>query len=767
VLADKDSIVTIPFRAFLSNGTAPDTGLSNDSMRASANGAAQFTCTNKISAVSAGAGQYAHVLTASETSILGSLAVWYDQGDFPQHVATIEVVNSNPYSSLSAIAAKDYSSTVTFGVGAIKAATYSGVTVGVGTIAAATYSGVTVGVNNIAAGTYSGATVGINNIAAGSYSGVTIAGVTSGVTLLNGSYSGVTISGVNSGVTLLGGTYSNVTVQVNNGTGVALSATGLDSVSSVGLGVQSIVSQVWDRVLTAATHNIASSAGRRLRSYAGSLLLTGTASAGGPDSITLTGGSATDALYVGCGITIVGGTGAGQSRYIVGYVGGTTVASVARHWTTAPDNTSVFEVVADNQIAFIAMGSAQTAAAGTITLAAASSAVTDIYKGQGIRILAGTGDDQERLITGYAGATKVATIDRAWTTIPAVGDFYGTLSGSMANVGAITPATYSGVTVSTAGGSFTLADGDYSAVTVRVGGIKPDTYSGVTVETTGGTFSLADGDYSGVTVRVGGMKAQVYSGVTIAGVTSGVTLLGGQYSDVSSGGVTRVNSNVSLAAGTWSGVTVGVNNVAAGSYSGVTIAGVTSGVTLLPGQYSGATVGIDNIKPASYSGVTVAGVTSGVTLLAGTYSDVTIGGVTRVNSNVSLASGTWSGVTVGTNNIAAGSYSGVTIAGVTSGVTVLAGGIAAASFAAGAIDAAAVATDTEDAIADALLARNVAGGSSTGRTVKQALYSLRNKVAIDGSVATVYGVDDATASWVMSIATVSVNSGIINVVDPG
>ena len=53
MLADKDSIVTVPFRVFLSNGTAPDVGVSNDSIRGSANGAAQFTLTNKVSAVSA------------------------------------------------------------------------------------------------------------------------------------------------------------------------------------------------------------------------------------------------------------------------------------------------------------------------------------------------------------------------------------------------------------------------------------------------------------------------------------------------------------------------------------------------------------------------------------------------------------------------------------------------------------------------------------------------------------------------------------------
>ena len=53
--------------------------------------------------------------------------------------------------------------------------------------------------------------------------------------------------------------------------------------------------------------------------------------------------------------------------------------------------------------------------------------------------------------------------------------------------------------------------------------------------------------------------------------------------------------------------------------------------------------------------------------------------------------------------------------------------------------------------ADALLGRNVAGGSSSGRTVSQALYFLRNRWTISGGTLTVYGTDDTTSSWTASI----------------
>ena len=72
--------------------------------------------------------------------------------------------------------------------------------------------------------------------------------------------------------------------------------------------------------------------------------------------------------------------------------------------------------------------------------------------------------------------------------------------------------------------------------------------------------------------------------------------------------------------------------------------------------------------------------------------------------------------------------------------------------------------------ADALLARNLEGGSSTGRTVSEALYALRNKVAmssITGTTATVtvYKTDDSTASHTMA-ATLTSGTNPITGVDP-
>jgi len=61
---------------------------------------------------------------------------------------------------------------------------------------------------------------------------------------------------------------------------------------------------------------------------------------------------------------------------------------------------------------------AQAGAAGTITLDAGASAIDDFYVGQRVRLHAGSGIGQTRLITAYNGTTKVATVARNWKTNP-------------------------------------------------------------------------------------------------------------------------------------------------------------------------------------------------------------------------------------------------------------------------------------------------------------------------------------------------------------
>lgn len=61
---------------------------------------------------------------------------------------------------------------------------------------------------------------------------------------------------------------------------------------------------------------------------------------------------------------------------------------------------------------------AQGGTSSSITLASTASSTTDAYKGMYVKIIDGKGKDQINKIIGYAGNTKVATVEKAWTTNP-------------------------------------------------------------------------------------------------------------------------------------------------------------------------------------------------------------------------------------------------------------------------------------------------------------------------------------------------------------
>lgn len=183
-----------------------------------------------------------------------------------------------------------------------------------------------------------------------------------------------------------------------------------------------IAAAVWDRLLTGATHNIPASAGRILRTIGlpGSFVIhSGTAQAGATTTITLdTAASTTNNAYLGTLITLTGGTGLGQTRTIVNYVGATRVATVNRPWVTTPNNTTTFAIYANTASLFSDEGTAQAGGATSITLATTASATNDLYANSFVTITSGTGSGQTRTITAYNGTTKVATVDSAWSVAP-------------------------------------------------------------------------------------------------------------------------------------------------------------------------------------------------------------------------------------------------------------------------------------------------------------------------------------------------------------
>lgn len=160
----------------------------------------------------------------------------------------------------------------------------------------------------------------------------------------------------------------------------------------------------------------------------------GLAQTGGAQVITLqSDASPVDDVYIDGYITIIGGTGAGQSRQISDYVGVTKVATVDQPWQVQPDGTSQYIIEPGSRVPALSTvwdtlvanaqaagsfgelfqptrrGTAQAGTTTTITLDSLASAVDDFYVGQLLIVTGGTGAGQAAFITDYVGATKVAT----------------------------------------------------------------------------------------------------------------------------------------------------------------------------------------------------------------------------------------------------------------------------------------------------------------------------------------------------------------------
>lgn len=182
-----------------------------------------------------------------------------------------------------------------------------------------------------------------------------------------------------------------------------------------------IVDLTWDEPLTGATHNVPTSAGRRVRNLADLAIIDGTAvsSGTGTNQIVLDGDASTvDGAYDPALIAIVNGTGAGQSRIILQYNGTTKTATVDRDWKVNPDATSEYVIYGDAGRQHVNEGLAQAGTTNTITLNALASSATDAYKRQIVFIRSGTGADQVRTVQSYDGTTKIATVTENWSVVP-------------------------------------------------------------------------------------------------------------------------------------------------------------------------------------------------------------------------------------------------------------------------------------------------------------------------------------------------------------
>jgi hypothetical protein len=240
-----------------------------------------------------------------------------------------------------------------------------------------------------------------------------------------------------------------------------------------------------------------------------------------------------------------------------------------------------------------------TATAGgatSITLDAASSAVTDFYKGCLVFVTSGTGSGQYRIITAYNGTTKVATVSPAWAVNPANGSGFAVLPSGLTDTASINGVSTSSVTV----------------VAANLGTTQPVNFTGT------------------------GSSAMVKSDMQVAGgdVNSGIGLanLGNDY--FADG---HVNADLNFIVGT--ALTEGVAGQLAGGFvHWFDVASPSGTVNSLP-----------NAPPAQSNGLLTMGINSGNIQFSGTWTQVGIqtigaltvtGAVTASNALNAIAVGT-------------------------------------------------------------------------------------------------------------------------------
>jgi len=418
----------------------------------------------------------------------------------------------------------------------------------------------------------------------------------------------------------------------------------------------------------------------------------------------------------------------------------------------------------------------ETAQAGmttSITLDTGASATTDFYVNQVVGIYGGTGVGQGSIITAYNGSTKVATLNDTLATAPDATSLFKIFpSGSIPGATAPTAATVadavwdelrSGHAV---GGSFgegiTSVQGSVtgsvagSVASVGTGGITSATLAASALNSV--ADAVWDEPYTGhVTAgTVGRLMQAVRDGTAQAGAATSITL------DASASSTTDFYKGCAVEL--IGGLGVGQGNVIS-AYNGTTKVATVESTWVVNPDSSSVFVLFAGSAASTSAGLVdlVWDEARSAHTTAGSFGQ----GAASVQGNVTGSVASVSGA-VGSVTGAVGSVTGSvgSVTGAVGSVTGAVGSVTAAVTADTVTDKTgyALTAAADNAIADALLARNVAGGSSAGRLVKEALYMMRNKWVRSGGTLTVYEVDDTTAAYTVAYTETAVNA--ITTFDP-
>lgn len=365
----------------------------------------------------------------------------------------------------------------------------------------------------------------------------------------------------------------------------------------------------------------------------------------------------------------------------------------------------------------------------------------------GVIISASTASRAGLAITGAASGNAV--------TLTAGSSAYG-LAMTGAHGISITTSTGAGLLISATSEAFNLSSSGAAAVSLagNAAGLEITSAASDAVTMVGAAgfaglsvrrmvLSGGTGNTTGLSITGNGTGAAVT--ITGGATGNGVTILGGATS----------GHGLSVAGQGTSSHGVLVTGGSAGTSDGMKFAAGTGGVGL---RADSATVtGATTLTGAVALGSTLA--VAGTTTLTGAVSlgsTLAVTGTTTLTGAVSLGStlGITGNVTLsGTLGVGATTLASLTVTNNFSvgGTTTLTGAVTATNGS-NAISGVSLTAAAYEAAADALLGRNVAGGSSTGRLVKEALYFLRNKWTVSAGTLTVYQTDDTTSSWTAVVA---------------
>lgn len=528
---------------------------------------------------------------------------------------------------------------------------------------------------------------------------------------------------------------------------------------------------------------------------------TGTAQAGGASTITLdSGASASDNHYTGCYVNITNNSPAnaqGQRRTITGYVGSTKVATVDAAWGTNPSSASTFEILAFGSSANYAHNGQENASQA---VAGYPKIDNEYWKGGLIPAVTVTGVPEVD-ITHIAGAAVS-------TTSAQLGVNVVNAAGTAWNSAAIGAATLAAGTITAA----KFGAGAIDATAVANGAIDAATFAAGAID----AAAIANGAIDAATFAAGAIDAAALAAdcITAAKIANGAI----DAATFAAGAIDAAAiANGAIDAATFAAGAIDAAAIANGAIDAATFAaGAIDAAAIATGAIDADALAADAVTEirSLVSGTSDSGTTTTMVDAARTEADTdywkgkfilftsgTISGQCRLitgftpgTDTIAFAPATTQAVGTQTYEILASARADVElwdgsavnaliagrvdanaqVVGDKTGYSIGAGGIAAAAFAASAIDAAAIATDAIGSaelaataateIADAVLARNINGGSSAGRTVSESLAPLRNRVAIAAGTMTVYDTDDVTPKFTAAVTTTAGNP--VTEVDP-